>query len=158
MIFYEVEDGSAGHYLVATQADAKREARERRCTWSQVYIPTDKAGLMAYINTERRVDRSMVEEQAETVQEQPETAQDQQDEVIEALPLKEHTGPLRYERNTPLPETRFQPQEHRLAERAAFLGTSEEVAVLTDRIGELDGWPLGQVALAAAARLKELAS
>lgn len=50
MIFYEVEDGSNGHYLVGTQADAKREARERKCTWAQVDIPTDKTGLMAYIN------------------------------------------------------------------------------------------------------------
>ena len=50
MIFYEVEDGSNGHFLVATQADAKREARERKCTWSQVDVPTDKAGLMTYVN------------------------------------------------------------------------------------------------------------
>lgn len=49
MIFYEVEHGD-GHYLVATQADAKREARERKCTWSQTDVPTDKAGLMNYIN------------------------------------------------------------------------------------------------------------
>lgn len=53
MIFYEVEH-TDGHYLVATQADAKREAREKRCTWSQVDIPTDKQGLMGYINDLRR--------------------------------------------------------------------------------------------------------
>ena len=141
MIFYEVEDGDTGHYLVATQADAKREAREHRCTWSQVDIPTDKAGLMAYINEQRQ--ELLLRREAFEAVTQPETAQDQQDEAITDAVIAD--------------EARTVPQ-HRLAERAAFLGTSEEVAVLTDRIGELDGWPLGQVALAAAARLKELAS
>jgi len=31
-------------------ADAKREARNLKCTWSQEDVPTDKPGLMAYIN------------------------------------------------------------------------------------------------------------
>jgi hypothetical protein len=50
MIFYEVEDGSNGHFLVGTQAEARTAARERKCTWAQVDVPTDKAGLMDYIN------------------------------------------------------------------------------------------------------------
>ena len=52
MIFYEVEHCD-GHFLVATQADAKRIAREMKCTWSQVDVPTDKASLMDYINRQR---------------------------------------------------------------------------------------------------------
>lgn len=70
MIFYEVEKFD-GHYLVATQADAKREAREQKCTWAQVDIPTDKQGLMEYINAERRVDRLGAEERDEAPVEPP---------------------------------------------------------------------------------------
>lgn len=42
MIFYEV----AGQHLVATQAEAKATG----LPWDQIDIPTDKPGLMAYLN------------------------------------------------------------------------------------------------------------
>lgn len=42
MIFYEVD----GEFLVGTQADAKATQRP----WKQVDVPTDKAGLMAFVN------------------------------------------------------------------------------------------------------------
>jgi hypothetical protein len=148
MRLYEVEDGSRGHFMVATQADAKREARERKCTWAAVDVPTDKAGLMEFLNNMLDEVNELKHDIAVEVGAVPATAQDQQDEA-----LAEDFDPDPRERSA----MRTVPQ-HRLAERAAFLGTSEEMAVLTDRIGQLDGWPLGQVALAAAARLKELAS
>lgn len=51
MIFYQVLGTSAAPCcLVGTQVDAKRLARERGTDWEQVDVPTDKAGLMDYIN------------------------------------------------------------------------------------------------------------
>jgi hypothetical protein len=51
MIFYQVLGTSAAPCcLVGTQIDAKRLARERGTTYEQVDVPTDKAGLMAYVN------------------------------------------------------------------------------------------------------------
>lgn len=51
MIFYEVLGTSAAPYcLVGTQVDAKRLAKERGTSFEQVDVPTDKAGLMDYIN------------------------------------------------------------------------------------------------------------
>ena len=47
MIFYEVDD----EFLVGTQAEAKDSKRP----WKQVDIPTDKTGLMAYVNALKTV-------------------------------------------------------------------------------------------------------
>jgi hypothetical protein len=66
MIFYQVLGTSAAPCcLVVTQVDAKRLARERDTSYEQVDVPTDKAGLMAYVNelkadvsAEMRRDRS----------------------------------------------------------------------------------------------------
>lgn len=123
--------------IVGTQAEAKRMGKG----WEQIDVPTDKQGLIDYLNSYRPT----FELQGSTLLADtlPTTAQDEQNEVLEALPVQRFADTAK---------------EHRLAERAAFLGTSEEIALLTDRIGELDGWPLGQVALAAATRLKELAT
>jgi hypothetical protein len=70
MIFYKVEPAD-GPYLVATQVEAKREAREHKCTWSQVDVPTDKAGLMAFIN-EMLIDTLTADEDIDTSDEGPE--------------------------------------------------------------------------------------
>lgn len=51
MIFYQVlGTSSAPCCLVGTQVDAKKLARERGTSWEQVDVPTDKAGLMDYVN------------------------------------------------------------------------------------------------------------
>lgn len=51
MIFYQVLGTSAAPCcLVGTQIDAKRLARQRGTSWEQVDVPTDKTGLMEYIN------------------------------------------------------------------------------------------------------------
>jgi hypothetical protein len=139
---------AAGIYA-GTQVEAKRDGKG----WHEEIVPTDKTGLIDYLNALRFKEVAppipATHEEWRTLHEQqpvlsePETAQDQQDEVLEEAAIREA-----FQRTVP---------QHRLAERAAFLGTSEEIALLADRIGELDGWPLGQVALAAASRLKELA-
>lgn len=59
MIFYRVN--SHEPFLVATQVDAKREAREAGAKWEQVDVPTDKAGLMAYVNELLRHQSYLVE-------------------------------------------------------------------------------------------------
>lgn len=126
---------AAGIYA-GTQAEAKRDGKG----WQLEEVPTDKYGLIDYLNKLKFGDGGAVDQSGVTL---PMTAQDEQDEVLEALPVQRFADTAK---------------EHRLAERAAYLGTSEEVTMITDRIGELDGWPLGQVALAAASRLKELAT
>jgi hypothetical protein len=51
MIFYQVlGTSSAPCCLVGTQVDAKRLAKERGTSWEQVDVPTDKNGLMEYVN------------------------------------------------------------------------------------------------------------
>lgn len=51
MIFYQVLGTTAAPCcLVGTQIDAKRLAREHGTGWEQVDVPTDKTGLMEYIN------------------------------------------------------------------------------------------------------------
>jgi hypothetical protein len=51
MIFYEVLGTIAAPcQLVGTQVDAKALAKERGTSWEQTDVPTDKAGLMAYVN------------------------------------------------------------------------------------------------------------
>lgn len=51
MIFYLVlGTSSAPSCLAGTQADAKAMARERGTSWEQHDVPTDKAGLMDYVN------------------------------------------------------------------------------------------------------------
>jgi hypothetical protein len=143
---------AAGVYA-GTQAEAKRDGKG----WQLEEVPTDKYGLIDYLNALKfaSVETGVpVADFRELHKGVSKTAQDQQDEALGDVlerPAKETLD--YYDRAL----DRTVPQ-HRLAERAAFLGTSEEMAVLTDRIGQLDGWPLGQVALAAAARLKELAS
>jgi hypothetical protein len=57
-------------YFVGTQAEAKREARDVKADWELVEVPTDKEGLIAFLNGMEQVDG------------RPETAQDQQDEVL----------------------------------------------------------------------------
>jgi hypothetical protein len=141
---------TAAGIFAGTQVEAKRDGKG----WHEEIVPTDKTGLIDYLNKLKFGDcASMVEPP------QPVTAQDEQEEALgEGLagdsPITPETleGP-----STGLTGGRWGAPGHRLAERAAFLGTSEEIALLADRIGELDGWPLGQVALAAASRLKELA-
>jgi hypothetical protein len=51
MIFYEVLGTSeAPCCFVGTQVDAKRLAKERGTSFEQVDVPTDKSGLMDYVN------------------------------------------------------------------------------------------------------------
>lgn len=49
MRYYRVN--GAFSFLVATQDQAKREARELKCSWEPHDVPTDKEGLMAYLNS-----------------------------------------------------------------------------------------------------------
>ena len=53
MRFYRVN--SAFPYLVATQAQAKGDARRFKCQWEAHDVPTDKDGLMAYLNGQERL-------------------------------------------------------------------------------------------------------
>jgi hypothetical protein len=48
MIFYRVN--STPLRIVGTQVDARREAREAKVDWEQTDVPTDKAGLMEFVN------------------------------------------------------------------------------------------------------------
>lgn len=48
MIFYRIN--STPPQIVGTQDDARSAAREAKVDWEQIDIPTDKAGLMAYVN------------------------------------------------------------------------------------------------------------
>jgi hypothetical protein len=38
-------------YFVGTQAEAKSDARTCKCDWELVEVPTDKEGLIGYLNT-----------------------------------------------------------------------------------------------------------
>lgn len=137
---------SAVPYFVGTQAEAKRDARMCKCAWFLEEVPTDKEGLIAYLNGRETIEITSDYEPQPTFGGRISLTNPEPPKLPETLE--------EFDRSL----DRQGPPAHRLAERAAFLGTSEEVTVLTDRIGELDGWPLGQVALAAASRLKELAS
>lgn len=162
MIFYKVERGDAPYFLVPTQADAKREAREHKCTWSQTDVPTDKVKLMGFINAllldsaPHDVDGYLIHPTGK----HPALAAPYGMQLQPGgLNLQPHDPEVMY---TPIEEELTQdrtgPKGHRIAERAALMGTSEEIALLADRIGELDGQALGQCALAVAARFKELGS
>lgn len=48
MIFYRINATPA--FLAGTQADARREAKAAGAKWEQVDVPTDKAGLLAFVN------------------------------------------------------------------------------------------------------------
>jgi hypothetical protein len=49
MKLYQSPDG----VWTGTQADAKAHAREAGVSWREVEVPTDKAGLMAFLNEHR---------------------------------------------------------------------------------------------------------
>lgn len=49
MKFYLVE--ADPHFLVTDKQVAKAQARERGCGWSPHDIPTDKGGIMEYVNS-----------------------------------------------------------------------------------------------------------
>lgn len=46
---------AAGHLWLGTQAEAKAVAREHGTKWTAVDVPTDKPGLIAWLNDEGRV-------------------------------------------------------------------------------------------------------
>ena len=135
MRLYKTANGK----FAGTQADAKADGGKG---WKPLEVPTDKYGLIGFLNNlvhGNAPDDTIISESL------PQTAQEQQDEVLERLqPGDIITG------------QRGGPPGHRIAERAVLMGTSEEIAMLTDRIGEPDGQALGQIALAVASRLKEL--
>lgn len=148
---------AAGIYA-GTQVEAKADGKG----WKPEEVPTDKYGLINYLN------RLKGEAFTISVASTPYSESIDREEWLEPLrqpnPVLER-GLAGDDQITPemlegpsegLSEARQGPKGHRIAERAALMGTSDEIALLADRIGELDGQALGQMALAVAVRFKEL--
>jgi hypothetical protein len=145
MIFYLVP-AAAGRpaTLQPTQADANREARERglkvRAPEMQHDVPTDKAGLMGYINAMFAAGEQAVE-RAPTQADQIEAAADR----FEQDAAKDHKPAYTQEQV----DAMFQPRS-----KEAPL---DRDAVCT-AIADMDGTDLGMVALEVTARIKSLAA
>jgi hypothetical protein len=133
---------AAGIYA-GTQVEAKADGKG----WRLEEVPTDKYGLIDYLNKLTFDLKGPLYDP---------TAKP--NEFVGLKPVTVITPEALEGPSERLSEARTGPKGHRIAERAALMGTSDEVAILAERIGELDGWPLGQMALAVASRFKELAS
>lgn len=127
MIFYIIK--AVPNFIVATQAEAKKASREYGgAPWGPHEVPTDKAGLMAYIN-DLMMDSASILTDAVTPVAKP----------AEQCRSCASRDPVALERG------------------AKALAAGANGNAIAERIMELDGFELGLVLQAVPTRLKQLA-
>jgi hypothetical protein len=139
MKFYTPVDAETGRTILCGTQDDARAVNKK---FASIEIPTDKAGLLAF------------------AQEALDTAY----ELRQQLNRCEHEksiAPVTIDapdasESLPGPSFDDQADNNRAAERAKLMGVSRNVEALTSDIMKLEGWPLGQCALAVASRFTEL--
>lgn len=131
MIFYLATEASGRKVLCGTQVDAKKIDKD----FEQVDVPVDKKGLMEFVQESL----NMVFELSKS---QPTASAPAEPKLILT-----DGGAASFEARA---------NESREAERAEFMGVSRDVLNMSDKIGDMDGWPLGQIAAAVTSRIAEL--
>jgi hypothetical protein len=138
MKFYTPVDAETGRtILCTTQSDAAKINKK----FDSVEIPTDKAGLQAF--AQEALDTAWeLRQQLNRIEHEKSIAP----VTIDAPAASEE------------PARAFSDvaDDHRSAERAKLMGVNRNVEALTSDIMQLEGWPLGQCALAVASRFTEL--
>jgi hypothetical protein len=139
MKFYTPVDADTGRVVLCTTQDDARKINKK---FDSIEIPTDKAGLQAF-----------AQEALDTTYElRQQLNRCEHDKSIAPVTIE---APDASER-LPGPSFDDQASENRAAERAALMGVNRNIEALTSDIMKLEGWPLGQCALAVASRFTEL--
>jgi hypothetical protein len=138
MKFYAPVDAETGRtILCGTQDDARKISKK----FDSVEIATDKVGLMAF------------------AQEALDTAYDLRQQ-LNRCEHEKSIAPVTIDAPAASdePSRAFSEiaEDHRAGERAKLMGVNRNVEALTSDIMQLEGWPLGQCALAVASRFTEL--